>query len=103
MAKIFILFENSTDDLSSLPKDAELVPLFKFIHGAPNIPHIQARLTDILDGSDPVLDRIVFNGPSYLTALAGYIWFTNEKRTAVNFYAFSIKDNKYIEHTEPIA
>lgn len=102
MSKIFILFENSTDNLSSLPEDAELIHLFKFIHGPPNVAHIQARLSSILDASDPVNDMIVFNGPSYLAALAGYIWFTNDKRVNVNFYAFSIKDNKYIPHKEPI-
>lgn len=102
MAKVFILFANELDDLSTIPTSFERVYLFKFIKGAPDIKHIQTRLSSCLDSADPVHDRIIFNGPSYLCAMAGYIWFTNELRSNTNFFAYSIKDSRYVEHTEQI-
>jgi len=99
---IYILFEEKDYDYASLPSNAKIEVIFKYIKGDPNIAHIQKKLQEVLDNSDPVNDRIIFNGPSYLSALAGYIWFTHEHRTKVNFLAYSIKDNKYIEHTEDI-
>ena len=99
---IFILFEEQEYDYSTLPKDATIVTIFKYIKGTPNIQHIQTRLQEVLDASDPVNDRIIFNGPSYLSALAGYIWFTHSNRTKVNFLAYSVKDNKYVDHVEDL-
>ena len=99
--KIFILFMNNGDDYSTLPKDAKIVHIFKHIKGTPNIHHIQKRLTQVLDTATKD-DFIVFNGPSYLTALGGFIWFTQEHRENVNFFAYNVKDNAYVKHTEPL-
>jgi hypothetical protein len=100
--KIFILFNNDGDDYNSLPNDVERVHIFHFIKGAPNIDHIQKRLTEVLDNCNVADDFIIFNGPSYLCALAGYVWFTQPERKTVNFYAYNVKDKKYITHTEPV-
>lgn len=100
--KIFILFYNGTDDFSSLPKDAEIVPIFRLIKGAPNVKHIRERLEAVLDKADLEHDFILFKGPSYLCAIAGYVWFTQEKRTSSNFYGFNKRTNSYEAHVEPI-
>lgn len=97
--KIFILFLNEGDDYSTLPKNAEIVHIFKYIKGPPNIAHLQKRLTQVLDKATPE-DFIIFNGPSYLTALGGFIWFTQENRERVNFFAYNVKDKTYVKHTE---
>lgn len=100
--RIFVLFDNADDDYSTLPKDATLEFIFHYIKGAPNIEHIQKRLTEVLDRCDVHEDFIVFNGPSYLCALAGYVWLTQPNRDKVNFFAYNVKDKQYVKHTEPV-
>lgn len=100
MSKIFILMPAEGDDYSSLPNDKEHVVLFRYIKGPPNIEHIEDKLREVLDNCDVDNDFIVFNGPAYLCAIAGYIWFTHVAREKHNFYAFNVKENKYIPHTE---
>lgn len=97
---IFICFQNETDVYDTLPPDEPRKFLFTHIKGPPNVDHIQQKLRDVLDNCDPGKDFIVFNGPSYLSALAGYIWFTQPERTHVNFYAYNTKENCYVKHTE---
>lgn len=99
---IYILFKNDDEDYSSLPADEPKQFMFTWIRGAPNIAHLQTKLREVLDAVDPEKDFIVFTGPSYLVALAGYIWMTNEKRKHVNFYAYSLKDRRYVKHTEEV-
>lgn len=100
--KIFILFYNGTDDFSSLPKDAEIVPIFRLIKGAPNVRHIRERLESVLDKADLEHDFILFKGPSYLCAIAGYVWFTQAARTHSNFFGFNKRTNSYEAHVTPI-
>jgi len=99
---IYILFQNEDDDYSSLPADQPRKFIFTYIKGAPNVEHLQHKLRDVLDKCDPVNDFIVFSGPSYLSALAGYIWFTHPARECVNFYAYNVKDKVYVKHTEQV-
>jgi len=97
--KIFLVFQKEDEKYDSLPKDAEVIPLFKYIKGNPNIDYIKARCQEILDTANVKTDFIVFNGPSYLCALAGYIWFTQEGRTLMNFYSFNKQTQVYCPHT----
>lgn len=99
--KIFLVFQKQDDDYSSLPKDAEIVTLFRYIKGSPNIEHIKSRCASVLDAAGPE-DFIVFNGPSYLCSIAGYVWFSQEERTHMNFYSFNKQSGTYHKHDEPI-
>jgi len=100
--KVFIVFKKEDEDYSSLPKDAEVVVLFTAIKGNPNIDHIKARCEDVLDTADVKTDYIVYNGPSYLCAIAGYIWMSQDGRDDMNFYSFNKQTNCYCKHSNHI-
>lgn len=97
---IYICFQNETDIYDTLPADEPKKFIFTHIKGPPNVAHIQQKLREVLDKCDQCNDFIVFNGPSYLTALAGYIWFTQTDRLYANFYAYNTKDKCYVKHEE---
>jgi hypothetical protein len=97
---IYICFQNETDDYSTLPADEPRKFLFSHIKGPPNVEHIQHKLREVLDGCDPDNDSIIFNGPAYLCAMAGYIWFTHPNRARTNYYSYNTKDKCYVKHTE---
>lgn len=101
--KIFLVFQKEGESYDSLPKDAEIVTLFRYIKGNPNIAHIKRRCQEVLDTADPVNDYIVFNGPSYLCAIAGYFWMTQEGRERMNFYSFNKQTLKYCKHDDLVA
>lgn len=98
--KVFLVFKKEGEAYDTLPKDAEIVTLFTFIKGNPNIEYITKRCKDILDTADVSKDFIVFNGPSYLCAIAGYVWLTHEKREKMNFFSFNKVANCYCPHTD---
>ena len=97
---IYICFQNETDSYDTLPTDEPRKFIFTHIKGPPNVAHIQRKLREVLDKCDPGADFIVFNGPSYLAAIAAYIWFTQTERTRVNYYSYNTKDKCYVKHTE---
>lgn len=97
---IYICFQNETDVYDTLPPNEPRKFIFTHIKGPPNITHIQRKLREVLDKCDPEKDFIVFNGPSYLVAIAGYIWLTQTERTRVNCFAYNTKDKCYVKHIE---
>lgn len=97
---IYLVFQKEDECYDSLPKEANIIPLFKYIKGNPNIEHIKARCEAVLDAANVETDFIVFNGPSYLCAIAGYIWLTQEGRKTVNFYSYNKQTQKYCPHTD---
>jgi hypothetical protein len=100
--KIFLIFQKEDENYDSLKTEGEIVPIFKYIKRNPNIKHIKDTCEKILDTADVANDFIVFNGPSYLCAIAGYIWMTQEKRTHMNFYTFNKRTGLYCKHTDPL-
>lgn len=100
--KIFLIFQKEEETYDTLPKDAEIVTLFRFIRGEPNIAYIRKRCEEILDTANVNNDFIVYNGPSYLCAIAGYVWMTQEGRTKMNFYSYNKQTNSYCKHEDLI-
>lgn len=100
--KIFLVFQKEDEKYDTLPKDAEIIPLFKFIKGNPNIDYLKVHCQEVLDTANVETDFIVFNGPSYLCALAGYIWFTQENRVKMNFYSYNKTSQSYCIHTNDL-
>jgi len=89
--KVFILYNNPRHNfrtIMDLFPDAELVYIF---HPSDlrdlTIEKTKARMIDILDSAAEE-DHIVMNGPSFMTACAGFVWMTQEKREAYNMIAY---------------
>lgn len=100
--KVFILYKHTKHDYTKLSADYERIILFDALHGAPDIHHIYDKLTSVFDSADVDNDAVVFSGPSYLCAIAGYIWLTNPKRQRQNFFAYNKSDGTYTFHDEEI-
>lgn len=96
---IYVLYKNAHHDFSSL-KDPT------FIFGPDDIKQpicmqsIKAKLEEVLDQADLDEDYVVMNGPSYLSAIAGYIWLSRPDRDKYNFLAHDSADNTFKPHIE---
>lgn len=83
----FVLYKNEKHDYSSL-KD----PIFIYTHDTlakeKDLNQIRAFLICTLDQFIEG-DKLLLNGPSYLSALGGYAWFTNDRRKNYDILAYN--------------
>ena len=94
--KTFVLIRRDDQDFSTIP--GEVVYIFDHINGKPDMRHIAERLEAVLDLASE-FDNIVFNGPAYLIAMAGYFWFTQDDRKYMNMYTYDVTTRQY--HLNP--
>jgi hypothetical protein len=99
MSKVFILYNNPRHDFSNI---AKLLPNHErvFIFQREDLPQLtiescKSKLEDILDCADTESDYIVMNGPSYMAACAGYVWFT-QSRAKNNIIYYSPETKTYV-------
>jgi hypothetical protein len=98
MRKAFILVNKLEDDYSGL-KDFDTVFLFTHVPSYADKQIISDHLTLLtmkIDTASPE-DVIVFNGPSWLIALAGFVWLNNENRVTMGVLVFNNFHQKYTE------
>lgn len=62
----------------------------------PDVKSYISQLEKVLDEAKEC-DRIVMNGPTWLVALAGYVWLTNENRKRMQMAIFDQYTHKYID------
>lgn len=98
----FVLYKNSSHNFEGLVN-----PVFLFLPGDLypgkfRMSEVRDKLECMLDKADPIRDRIVLNGPSYLVALAGMVWLTNDKRSCMNVMSYNTLTHKFEEHLDPI-
>ncbi len=93
---IYVLVRKNSESYASLHDGGEVVRfIFDEVESLPNnIAHYQRILEKEIAASD-VHDSIVFNGPAWLIAIAGYMWYANEERLRHNVYQFCKHDYKY--------
>jgi hypothetical protein len=95
---------NKGDDLYNTidPTHFEIRYVFDYITPGTGLNAVKAVLESVLDKADPVRDRIVFNGPAWLIALAGWVWYTQDERTHYGMLTYDTKQNRYHERSEEI-
>lgn len=81
MRKIFVLYDNPRHDFSSVRKLGGEVKFLFSKHSLEGLTLDQCRrvLEEELDKADLEKDLVVMNGPSYMSAIAGYIWLSQER------------------------
>ena len=96
--RIFILLNKEQDDYSSLPANAEKIFVFDRI-GNPNPTVCREALGKMAVMFETVrsTDRIIFNGPSWLIALAGYMWLSLDERKSTQMLAYDNFKKQYVE------
>jgi hypothetical protein len=95
--RIFILLNKGQDDYSSLPNEANKVFVFEHV-GAPSYDAVEEALNklEVLFHSAQESDRIIFNGPSWLIAIAGFVWM-NTTRNRLGILAYDNHKKQYVE------
>lgn len=91
-SKTYILINRQDMDFSTLP--GEKVFCFDHINGRPDLKHICTKLQSTLDDATED-DKILFNGPGYLIAIAGYVWLTHPNRKVFNMYTYDVATRQY--------
>lgn len=88
--RTFVLYKNEKHEYKGLDN-----PVFiytkKELDATKDLNAIKDNLIKVLDSATPG-DLLVLNGPSYLSAIGGYVWFSNDK----------IRDNYDIVAYDPI-
>lgn len=98
--KAFILVNKKSDDYTTLPSKYEKHFLFEYMTCRPEAARVDdtlIALRDVLDNATSK-DCIVFNGPSWLIALAGYVWFSQENRQHMNILIYDNVTKTYKEY-----
>lgn len=94
--KIYVLVHRQNDDYSSLEGKHEFIFESVPATSSPDVQKYLNRLKYILDQAF-INDRIVLNGPTWLVALAGYIWLTHEFRDTMQMLIFDSVTHKYVD------
>jgi hypothetical protein len=77
--------------------------IFKSVPSNPtNFTSFWQRLDASLSKANPETDQIIFNGPNWLAAMAGYFWFSDERRNKFNSLMYSQRNNGYVPSTEEL-
>ena len=95
--RVFILVRKD-DDYSSLPPNAQKIFIFDTVSNNPVLSDTINTLNLIFESAEPG-DRIVFNGPSWLIAIAGYCWL-NQERDCMGILLYDNKNRTYQEHND---
>ncbi len=95
--RIFILLHKAQDDYSSLPADAKKIFVFEHV-GSPSYDAAEEAMDklEVICNDVTDQDRIIFNGPSWLIALAGFVWM-NTYRQTLGVLAYDNHKKQYVE------
>lgn len=93
---IYILVKKNGEDYSTLLcQDESYRFIFDHFEFDPDkVSEYQRKIEEVLASSD-VNDGIVFNGPAWLVAWAGYMWYSNIERKNHNSYQYCKHLNAY--------
>ena len=94
--RIFILVRKD-DDYSSLPEGQKIF-IYDAVTNEPDLVSTMQTL-DLLFESAAEDDRIVFNGPSWLIAIAGHCWL-QWRETSLGILLYDNKTKTYTEHND---
>lgn len=99
--KTFVCVKRSDQTFDNLP--GEKVFLFPFIdsYASNNFAIFAEKIKTILAEAGPN-DIIVFNGPTFISAIAGFFWFSDEKRDNYNVARWDVHERRYIINTSPM-
>lgn len=99
--KTFVCVNRRDQTYEGLPGDVEFI--FDHIDNweANNFAIFADKLEKALANAEPN-DVIVFNGPQFIVALAGYFWFSDSERNNFNVARYDIHEGKYVINTTPI-
>lgn len=104
MRKIFVLYDNPKHNFDSVRKLADGGEI-EFIFSKHSIEGISlAQCRKILENRlDQAVagDLVVMNGPSYMSAIAGYVWLSQEDRKAWNMVAYNTRTQEFELKEEP--
>jgi hypothetical protein len=95
--KTLILYKNPRHDFSGIKNPHFIFHPFDLENV--DLNNIKDKLTETLDKATPE-DYILMNGPSYLTAIAGYVWLTQENREFYNLVSYNVDSKKYEYHLQ---
>lgn len=99
----FILVNKGDDLYTTIDRNHfDIRFVFDYITPGTGLNAAKAVLEAVLDEANPETDRIVFNGPAWLIALAGWIWFTQDNRKHYGMLSYDTKQNRYHERSEEI-
>jgi hypothetical protein len=102
MSKVFILYENTRHDFRDithiLPNSKQVFIYKKGDLEGLTIEKCLSTLTEVLDKADVDNDYIVLNGPSFLPACAGFVWFTQaRKKNNILCYCPALKTYRKVQ------
>ncbi len=93
----YILLKKDNEDYSTLENK---MFIFDRVTSAPvesDFNEAMSRMARVFDFATKG-DRIVFNGPSWLIGLAGYIWLSAENRENLGILTYNNNLRQYQEH-----
>lgn len=98
MRKIFVLYDNPKHNFDSVRKLANGGEV-EFIFSKHSIEGISLQqcckiLKARLDNAGPH-DLVVMNGPSYMSAIAGYVWLSQDDRSKWNMVAYNTRTQEF--------
>lgn len=100
MARVFILVNKRDQSYDCLPAEFQRVFLFPYIRDFRTAHKDIASIKNVMEemlGDASLEDRIIFNGPSWLIAIAGMIWLSNPDRIKYDIFRYDMHYNKYVE------
>jgi hypothetical protein len=96
--RIFILLNKEQDDYSSLPKDVTKIFVFdRMGNPTPEAAKSAIEKMEVMFDTARPDDRVIFNGPSWLIALAGYMWMSHLDRKTTQILAYDNFKKQYVE------
>lgn len=100
MSRVFILVNKRDQEYDCIPAEYQRVFVFPYIRdfrtAHRDIAAIKAKLEEML-GDAGLDDRIIYNGPSWLIAIAGMIWLSNPDRVKYDTFRYDMHYKKYLE------
>lgn len=100
MPRVFILVNKRDQEYDSIPAQYHRVFLFPYIRDFGtmhnDIVAIKRKIDEVL-GDASLEDKIIFNGPSWLIAIAGMVWLSNPDRQNYDIFRYDMKHKNYFE------
>ncbi len=97
---IYLITKRSTEDYTQLPQCGVVKFLFTESElRCPNFHLAWARLLrDVAQGKHVHDDRMIFNGPGWLNAIAGHFWWTMQGTNSTRQLIYDSKRGVYQDH-----
>jgi len=93
----FVLVHKRNDDYRALQEEYDVKFLFEEVDSIPADIAMYLRRIDEVLLQDEFTALIVFNGPSWLIALAGFVWYSEQNRKHHNVLQYSAAQGKYVK------